>query len=76
MSATTGSYTSLNHRLAATTSDTGRPVERGGALASGVDRLMLKQQACVGDLASHPLRVYLPLDLPGPQVLDRIGASA
>src|SRR4051794_19753445 len=41
-----------------------RTVEWAGALARGVDRLVLKQQYGVGHLVGHPPRVRTPLQLP------------
>ena len=56
-----------------------RPVERPlvglGALAGGVDRGVLQQQRGVGLVAGDHLGVEVPLDVPGPLVVDVVGSE-
>src|SRR3984957_11393561 len=53
-----------------------RPVERAGALARGVDRPMLEQQAGVRDLAGHAPLVHLALNIPRGAVVKSFVAHA
>ena len=53
-----------------------RSLVRLGALAGGVGRRVLEQQHRVGPLAGHDLGVHPALELPGIEVVDRVGAGA
>ncbi len=52
-----------------------RPLVGLGALAGGVDGRVLEQQHRVGLLAVGDPRVHLPLQVPGGEVVERLGAE-